>query len=389
MATIRKREDRSKPWQVRYRDPEGIQRSQSFSKKAQADAFLVTMESDKLRGTYLDPDAGKVTLKQFAGQWLERQTFDVSTRIATESRLRVHIYPTLGHRELRAIRPSGVQDWVRSLSRELAPSYVSLILGHLRAILSAAVDDRLIASNPAASRSVKAPKQERRKVVPWTVAQVQAIAAGHEDRYRAVPIVGAGTGMRQGELFGLAVEDVDFLRNVVRVQVQVRLLNGHPVFAPPKGGKVREVPLPETVAFALSEHLRNYPAVEVTLPWLDVDGAPVTRRLVFTGPKGASLNKNPHTQRVWIPALKAAKVKYVTRETGMHQLRHHYASVLLDAGVSIAALASYLGHADPGVTLRVYSHMMPETEDRARQAVDAAHAAGVAQVWPKGVKDGS
>jgi integrase len=55
--------------------------------------------------------------------------------------------------------------------------------------------------------------------------------------------------------------------------------------------------------------------------------------------------------------------------------------VLLDASVSIAALASYLGHADPSVTLRVYSHLMPETGDRARQAVDAAH--GVAQMLPR------
>lgn len=55
----------------------------------------------------------------------------------------------------------------------------------------------------------------------------------------------------------------------------------------------------------------------------------------------------------------------------MHALRHHYASVLLDGGISIRALAEYLGHADPGFTLRIYSHLMPNTEDRA--VVDAAH----------------
>jgi integrase len=59
----------------------------------------------------------------------------------------------------------------------------------------------------------------------------------------------------------------------------------------------------------------------------------------------------------------------------MHQRRHHYGSVLLDAGVSIAALSASSGHHDPAVTLRVYSHMMPESEDRARHAIDAAHAA--------------
>jgi integrase len=56
----------------------------------------------------------------------------------------------------------------------------------------------------------------------------------------------------------------------------------------------------------------------------------------------------------------------------MHALRHHYASVLLDAGESIRAVADYLGHADPGFTLRTYTHLMPSSEARARQAVDAA-----------------
>jgi site-specific recombinase XerD len=54
----------------------------------------------------------------------------------------------------------------------------------------------------------------------------------------------------------------------------------------------------------------------------------------------------------------------------MHALRHFYASVELEAGTSIRALAEYLGHSDPGFTLRVYTHLMPSSENRARQAVD-------------------
>ena len=56
----------------------------------------------------------------------------------------------------------------------------------------------------------------------------------------------------------------------------------------------------------------------------------------------------------------------------MHALRHHYASVLLDGGVSIRAVAEYLGHADPGFTLRTYAHLMRNREDRARAVVDAS-----------------
>lgn len=53
----------------------------------------------------------------------------------------------------------------------------------------------------------------------------------------------------------------------------------------------------------------------------------------------------------------------------MHALRHFYASVLLDAGESIKALAEYLGHSDPGLTLKVYAHLMPSSRDRARKAL--------------------
>ncbi|GGO16945.1 hypothetical protein GCM10011576_30380 [Micromonospora parathelypteridis] len=58
------------------------------------------------------------------------------------------------------------------------------------------------------------------------------------------------------------------------------------------------------------------------------------------------------------------------RATGMHALRHFYASSLPDAGESIKALVSYLGHADPGFTLRVYTHLMPASEERTRIAID-------------------
>lgn len=52
---------------------------------------------------------------------------------------------------------------------------------------------------------------------------------------------------------------------------------------------------------------------------------------------------------------------------GMHALRHFYASVLIDAGESVRAVADFLGHADPGFTLRVYAHLLPASEDRARR----------------------
>ena len=85
--------------------------------------------------------------------------------------------------------------------------------------------------------------------------RVAAVAAALPDRYRAVMAVAAGLGLRQGECFGLAVDDVDFLRGVVHVGRQVRIVGNRLVFAPPKTGKTRDVPLPESVALRLAAYL--------------------------------------------------------------------------------------------------------------------------------------
>lgn len=267
-----------------------------------------------------------------------------------------------------------IQSWLKGRSDVAAPSHVRVMLTNLSSILGAAVADGLLVANPCDSPAVKPPTVERRKVVPWTVEQVQAITAAHPSRYRAVPTLASGCGLRQGETFGIGLEDVDFLRRKVLVRRQLKLVSGRPVFASPKGGREREVPLPDVVAVALPEHLRRSPAIEVSLPWKDHAGEDRTVPLVFSTDRERPVNRNSYNGSVWKPALEAAGIA-PTRDHGMHACRHHYASVLLDGGVSVRALADYLGHADPGFTLRVYSHLMPDTEDRARAAIDAAHAA--------------
>lgn len=387
MASIRKRDGRPKPWEVLYREPDGRQRSRSFPRKVDAQRFLTTVEADKLRGTYRDPDAGRVTFGSFAEGWLAAQTSDVSTREALATRLRVHLLPAFGPLELRTIRPSTVQAWLRGRQQECAPSTVRVLLANLSAILGAAVADDLIPSNPCAASSVRAPRLEERRVIPWTREQVEAIVAAMAEPYRAVPMPAAGCGLRQGEVFGLDVDAVDFLGRRIVVRQQVKLVHGRPILAPPKGGRTREVPLPDVVAVALAEHLRQYPAREVELPWREPDGERRTTRLVFTSREGRPLNRNHWNGATWRPAVEAAGIE-PTRATGFHALRHHYASVLLDGGVSIRALAEYLGHADPGFTLRTYTHLMPRSEDRTRAVVDAAFGPRVGQALAEGVQDG-
>lgn len=77
-------------WQARYLDPDGRERTRTFDRKQDAERFLATMTVDVLRGAYVDPDAGKVTFADFAGRWLDAQTFSESSREATELRLRLH-----------------------------------------------------------------------------------------------------------------------------------------------------------------------------------------------------------------------------------------------------------------------------------------------------------
>lgn len=367
------RHGHGKRWKARYLDPDNRERSKSFTRKLDADNFLTQTGADMLRGTYLDPDAGKITLRKYTARWLASRSWDASTRQTNEARIAKHIVPKLGDKRLDQLSrsPSAISGWLAGLP--IAPIYVGQVLGLLSSILSAAQDDGLIARNPCKAASVKPPRADRRKLVPWTTAQVIAVRAAVPGRYQAMTDCGSGLGLRQGEIFGLPLDTVNFLRRSVRVRVQVRLVGNRPVFAPPKGGKERDVPLPEPVSLALAAHLGEYPARKVTLPWLEPGGKPRTETLIFTTSRGAAIHRTTFNSDVWRPAREAAGLAN-HRDNGMHALRHCYASVLLAGGVDIRALSEYLGHHDPAFTLRIYAHLMPGSDDRARRAIEAALA---------------
>ncbi|MET8679444.1 tyrosine-type recombinase/integrase [Streptomyces sp. NPDC004647] len=364
-------------YRARYVGPDGTEKSRSFpdKQKRKAEAWIANIEADMSRGDYIDPSAGKATFAQYVTGWLATQTTDPATRESVEMRLRLHAVPHLGARPMASFQPSHIRLWIRALEEAgLSAAYRRGIFAHVSTVFTAAVEDRIIRDNPCRSRSVKAPRLDPHKIKPWTEDRVKAVRAKLPDRYRAMIEPAAGCGLRQGEIFGLAVEEVDFLGGIVHVVRQVKLLRGRPVFAPPKGGKIRDVPLPESVAFALAGHITRYPSVQTTLPWKTLDGPPVTATLIFTSPERLALNRNRVNDRVWRPTLREAGV-VTGRENGMHALRHFYASVLLDAGESIKALSEYLGHHDPGFTLRTYTHLMPASETRTRAAVDRVFGA--------------
>ncbi|MEV5959609.1 tyrosine-type recombinase/integrase [Streptomyces sp. NPDC051987] len=374
-------------YRARYIGPDGTEKSKSFpdGKKRLAEKWLSHIESDMERGQYIDPKAGRTTFQQYAERWVAAQTTDVATQAGAEYRLRLHAYPHIGSRPLGSFQPEHIRTWFRELQEKgLASSYRRVIISNVSTVFTAAVDDGLLSRNPCRAVSVKLPAVVPSRVRPWTSERVFAVRAALPEPYRAMVDAGGGCGLRQGEIFGLPVDEISFLKGWLHVAYQVKLINGHPVFAPPKRGKVRDVPLPETVGRAFAAHMKQFPPVEVTLPWLVPGGAPVTKKLLFAAPDGGAVLRSNFNVHAWKPALVAAGVIpqpkpgeriAESREDGMHALRHFYASVLLDAGENVKALSRYLGHSDPGFTLRVYTHLMPSSESRTRRAVDGMYRA--------------
>ncbi|WP_043470957.1 tyrosine-type recombinase/integrase [Kitasatospora sp. MBT66] len=371
-----------KRYRARYVAPDGTEKSKSFPdrQKRLAEEWLARIEADMSRGQYLDPAAAKTTFQEFAEHWLRSQTSDPNTQASMRSQLRRHAFPRIGARPLGSFQPGHIREFVAQLETSgISGSYARVIFSNVRAVLSAAVDDGHLPRNPCAAQTVKPPVVGSKRVVPWQPERVFAVRAAMTERYRATVDVGAGCGLRQGEILGLAVDALDFDAGTVHVTQQLKLSLSKPVFAPPKGGTLRSVPLPGPVADVLRAHIERFPPVEVTLPWMKTGGPPVTKRLVFTSLSDSIVWRGVLNEDHWKRALAAAGVipprargesHAAAREHGMHALRHFYASVLLDAGESIKVVSEYLGHADPGLTLRVYAHLLPDSRDRARKAIE-------------------
>ncbi|MGW7709808.1 tyrosine-type recombinase/integrase [Streptomyces sp. NPDC054771] len=373
-------------YRARYIGPDGTEKSKSFpdKQKRKAEAWLSKTAADMDSGQHIDPKMAQTTFREYAERWLKTQTSDPTSRESVNSQIRLHALPYLGSRPLGSFKPEHIREWLAELERAIpATSYRRVIFSSVSAILNAAVDDEYMRKNPCSASTVRAPARNTQKVVPWTAERVFAVQAGLPEQYRAMVDLGAGCGLRQGEIFGLAEEEVRFGTGWVHVGCQVKVVEGELVFALPKRQKERDVPLSPQVAEALRKHMADSAPVAVTLPWARPDGKPVTKRLLFVRPDGkGAVRRTDFNTRLWKSALVAADVippaepgkrHTAAREHGMHALRHFYASVLLDAGENIKALSTYLGHTDPGFTLRTYTHLLPSSEGRARVAMDKVY----------------
>lgn len=226
-----KRWGRGKRWLGVWLDPYGDGKSRAFETKARALQYATGMETDRDRGDYLDPNAGKVRLDEVWPRWIKSRTIDPASEIHDESKWRLRVLPLFGRRMVKSILPSEIAVWLTDLIGVYGPSTARSALLVLSGCLELAVADELIKRNPALSKIVKKPARYFAKVVAWSDETVEAIIEAHPDQLRLLPIIGSATGLRQGELFGLSVDDFDFDAQVIRVRRQVKRLRPEYVFA--------------------------------------------------------------------------------------------------------------------------------------------------------------
>jgi integrase len=356
MSSVDKRiRDGRTTWLARCRDPDGAQRKRTFTKKSEAERHLVTVESSILTGSYVDPK-DRTTVAEYARRWAAARPHRPSTARRVTSLIDTHIAGTrLGGRRLAEVLPSEVQAWASDRAQVLAPSTMRNLVSLLRSIYTSAVLDRLVGSSPVVR--VALPRHERARVVPLTIEQVRALADAMPSRNRAMVLTQAGLGLRIGELLALRVQDVDFLRRTARVETQ--LAPGAKVRSDPKTPRSkRTIPLPALVADAIAAHLTAHPAGR--------DGS------IFTTKTGTPYRHDYYGTLIFKAAVTRAGLP---EGTTSHDLRHHYASVLLAAGESVVAVAERLGHENAMLVLSTYGHLMPGSEERTRRAVDEAWCA--------------
>lgn len=344
MASVARRPNGQ--WRARYRGPDGREHARHFTRKVDAQRWLDAATAAIVTGQYVDPRSGRRTVREYADAWQRAQVGRDATASILDNALRLHILPILGDRPMATVLPSDVQALVKRLSEKLAPGSVRNVYDALSRLFAAAVDDRVVAVSPC--RKVTLPANDRGRVTIPTVEQVAQLVEAMPERYRAAVVTLAGSGLRVGELLGLRVSDVDFLRRTVSVERQ-RLQSGElgPCKTP---SSVRPVPVGAVVLEPLAAHLAAFGAGE----WL------------FTREDGRPLD-----YRTWKREWTAAR-RRTGLTVGTHDLRHLYASALIAGGASVKQVQAVLGHSSPVVTLRVYAHLWPGDEDRTRSVVDAA-----------------
>ena len=211
-------------WQARYLGPDQVERKapHTFETERQAESWLTIVEGEIIKGEWSAPDAGNEELGEYGERWIAERKLAPRTRELYEDLFRLWIRPHLGHLTLNTVKPQTIRSWRKRLldGGTTEPQTVKAYC-LLRAILNTAVKgDALIRDNPCRIKATTA-TTPRCRPVP-IIDQVYRVADLPPDRFRALVIVAALSGLRWGELAALRRADVDLVEGIVRVPASSR-----------------------------------------------------------------------------------------------------------------------------------------------------------------------
>lgn len=339
MATIR-RHPKSGRWQVRYRDPSGRQRAKNFDRRHDAERFQATVVADVVRGEYLDPRLGKTTVGEFAEQWrATREHMAQATQDHDRHLLSNHILPVFGARPVAGLRQSEIAAWLSKLN--LSTATKSKCLQKLASILELARADGAIKVNPA--DGVARPKVKSRPGRALSDGELAAIIEAAEQvnaEQAAMVWLMARAGLRVGEVLALRRRDVDVAGGMLTIQGSMSRREG---VRPAKADSERTIPMSADLVQRLQRHLAGTVA--------SFDG------WLFTAPRGGRLRYDNWRIRTWNRIVETAGIG----DVNPHDLRHTVATRLFVVdGWTVPQVQAFLGHADPKVTLSIYTHVAAE-----------------------------
>ncbi|MGZ0712550.1 tyrosine-type recombinase/integrase (plasmid) [Coraliomargarita sp. W4R53] len=356
-----------KRYEVRYLKPDGSKGGKrGFVRKRDAELWLAEVESSRVRGNYIDPQAAKSTVSALGVIWLEAKRHAMKPSsfapVATAWRLRVE--PTWGKWEVGDIRHTDVRAWVAKLSAETGASVTIRTYGVLASILDDAVFDGRLTVNPARMGRVGLPKKTRGRHAYLSHQEVIRLAQCSGER-KLLVLVLAYTGIRWGEATALRVKDLDFERGRLHVTTNAVEVHGTIHVGTPKSHKGRVVPIPSFLVHELAIAMRGRYRDDLVFP--GKDGQFMRRTRAGEGSKS------------WFKtALVNAELPMMTA----HDLRHTAASLAVQAGANVKTIQRMLGHTSAAMTLDVYSDLFDTDLDEVSGALDlAASKAGMGALF--------
>jgi integrase len=331
-------------------------KAKAVGSKGAAEAVAAKIQAKLTLGQFEIPDTdtgAAVLFRDYARKWLAMQVhLKHATVIAYERNLCGHVLPTFAETPVAKITREGVRDFVAGeLAKGLKPRSLRVIMAPFRSCLAQAVDDGLLAGNPAAriGKFLARRKAElgEEKPDPFTAEELALMLEIVRERWpRDYPhiLCLARTGMRPGESFALEGPDLDIEGRCIRVAKNWSAGE----LTTPKSGKTRWVDMSDQLAEVLRQH-REVQAAEAAVRGTDPPA------LVFPSLRGRHWHPFGFSHKVWTPLLRLAGV----RHRGPHHLRHTYASLLLGDGVPVTYVSEQLGHSSPRITFDVYARWVP------------------------------